>query len=82
MPEEVPGEYYLYINGGVISIDAYGDGIDSNGYVVMTGGTVTIDGSTSSRDGAVDHNGTFEMNGGILIGTNIDGMVSEGIDCW
>ncbi|NNL71270.1 MAG: carbohydrate-binding domain-containing protein, partial [Acidimicrobiia bacterium] len=42
---EIPGEYYLYINGGTISIDAYGDGIDSNGYVVMTGGTVTIDGS-------------------------------------
>ncbi|NNJ48674.1 MAG: carbohydrate-binding domain-containing protein [Acidimicrobiia bacterium] len=79
-PEEIPGEYYLYINGGTISIDAYGDGIDSNGYVVMTGGTVTIDGSTSSRDGALDHNGTFEMIGGIIIGTHIDGMTSEGIN--
>ncbi len=79
-PVETPGEYYLYINGGVISIDAYGDGIDSNGYVVMTGGTVIIDGSTSSRDSALDHNGTFEMNGGTLIGTNIDGMMSEGIN--
>ena len=80
MPVEVPGEYYLYINGGIISIDAYGDGIDSNGYVVMTGGTVTIDGSTSSRDGALDHNGTFEMMGGVIIGTHIDGMTSEGIN--
>jgi hypothetical protein len=79
-PEEIPGEYYLYINGGVISIDAYGDGIDANGYVVMTGGTVTIDGSTSSRDGALDHNGTFEMLGGVLVGTHIDGMTSEGIN--
>ena len=80
MPEEVPGEYYLYINGGSISIDAYGDGIDANGYVVMTGGTVTIDGSTSSRDGALDHNGTFEMIGGVIVGTHIDGMTSEGIN--
>ncbi|NNF11365.1 MAG: carbohydrate-binding domain-containing protein, partial [Acidimicrobiia bacterium] len=79
-PEEIPGEFYLYINGGTISIDAYGDGIDSNGYVVMTGGTVTIDGSTSSRDGALDHNGTFEMLGGVLVGTHIDGMTSEGIN--
>ena len=79
-PEETPGEYYLYINGGTISIDAYGDGIDSNGYVVMTGGTVTIDGSTSSRDGALDHNGTFEMIGGTVVGTHIDGMTSEGIN--
>lgn len=79
-PEEVPGEFYLYINGGIISIDAYGDGIDSNGYVVMTGGTVTIDGTTSSRDGALDHNGTFEMVGGVIVGTHIDGMTSEGIN--
>ena len=79
-PEEIPGEYYLYINGGTIAIDAYGDGIDANGYVVMTGGTVTIDGSTSSRDGALDHNGTFEMIGGVIIGTHIDGMTSEGIN--
>jgi hypothetical protein len=79
-PEEVPGDYYLYINGGVISIDAYGDGIDSNGYVIMTGGTVTIDGTTSSRDGALDHNGTFEMVGGVIVGTHIDGMTSEGIN--
>jgi hypothetical protein len=79
-PVETPGEYYLYINGGVISIDAYGDGIDSNGYVVMTGGVVTIDGSTSSRDGALDHNGTFTMEGGFIVGTHIGGMTSEGIN--
>jgi hypothetical protein len=80
MPEEVPGDYYLYINGGSVVIDAYGDGIDSNGYVYMTGGTVIINGSTSTRDSALDHNGTFDMSGGTLIGTNVDGMMSEGID--
>ena len=80
MPEEVPGDYYLYINGGTIVIDAYGDGIDSNGYVTMTDGTVIIHGSTSSRDSALDHNGTFEMTGGFIIGTNVDGMMSEGIN--
>lgn len=79
-PVETPGEYYLYINGGVIYINAGGDGIDSNGYITMNGGTVTIDGPTSGRDCSVDFNGSFDMNGGTLIGTAIDGMTSEAID--
>ncbi len=78
--EEVPGEYYIYINGGTVVIDADGDGIDSNGYVSMTGGTVVINGPNSGRDSAMDHNGTFDMSGGTLIGTNTDGQMSEGID--
>ena len=78
--EEVPGEYYIYVNGGTVVIDADGDGIDSNGYVSMTGGTVVINGPNSGRDSAMDHNGTFDMSGGTLIGTNTDGQMSEGID--
>ena len=78
--DETAGEYYLYINGGVIYINAGGDGIDSNGYITMEGGTVTIDGPTSGRDCAVDFNGSFDMNGGTLIGVTIDGMTSEAID--
>ncbi len=78
--EEVPGDYYIYINGGTIVIESDGDGIDSNGYVYMTGGTVIVNGPTSGRDSAVDHNGTFDMSGGTLIGTNTNGAMSEGID--
>jgi hypothetical protein len=82
---EVAGEYYIYINGGttVITIGsssaADGDGIDSNGSVVMTGGVVVINGPTDTRNSALDYNGTFEVSGGLIIGTNINGMNSEGV---
>lgn len=83
--DETAGDYYVYINGGttVITIEssstADGDGIDSNGHVVMTGGVVAINGPTDTRNSAVDSNGTFEVSGGLLIGTNINGRNSEGV---
>ncbi len=83
--DETAGEYYIYINGGttVITIEssdiADGDGIDSNGHVVMTGGVVAINGPTDTRNSAVDSNGTFDVSGGLLIGTNINGRNSEGV---
>ena len=82
---ETAGEYYLYINGGttVITITggngADGDGIDSNGHVVMTGGVVVVNGPTDTRNSAIDYNGTFTVSGGVLVGTNINGRNSEGI---
>ena len=78
--EETVGDYHIYLNGGTIVVDAIGDGIDSNGDVVMTGGTVVLSTATNGRDNAVDSNGTFEMLGGTLIGTNVDGRVSEGVE--
>ena len=83
---EVVGEHYVYINGGTISITTtgalaeQGDGIDANGHIVMTGGVVSISGATDTRNSALDYSGgTFEMQGGVLIGTNIDGRNSQGI---
>lgn len=59
---------YLEINGGNIYVNAEGDGIDVNGNMVMNGGIVQIDGTESSWDGTLDYDGTFEINGGILVG--------------
>ena len=80
------GDYYIYINGGTISItialdlSEQGDGIDANGHVVMTGGVVAVSGPTDTRNSAVDYSGgSFVMTGGLFIGTNIDGRNSEGI---
>ncbi len=44
------------------------DGIDVNGSMVMNGGTVQIDGTESGGDSALDYDGTFEINGGVLVG--------------
>jgi Carbohydrate-binding domain-containing protein Cthe_2159 len=80
------GDYYIYINGGTISITIaldlaeQGDGIDANGHVVMTGGIVAVSGPTDTRNSAVDYSGgSFVMTGGLFIGTNVDGRNSEGI---
>ena len=57
----------LTINGGIVYVDSAGDGIDSNGNIVMNGGTVVVMGPTSSMDAAIDYNGTFKITGGTLI---------------
>jgi len=67
------GNYYLYINGGYIVINANGDGIDANGAVTMTAGTVIINGPTSSMNGALDHN-SFKITGGFLLAAGSSGM--------
>ena len=67
-------DYYLYINGGYIVVDATGDGMDSNGSIVMTDGTVIINGPTSSQNGAIDYNSTFTISGGILLAAGSSGM--------
>lgn len=65
---------YLELNGGTIYVNANGDGIDVNGSMVMNGGVVQIDGTESGGDGALDYDGTFEINGGVLIGVGNGAM--------
>jgi hypothetical protein len=75
VPGDFPdsGNYYLYINGGYIVIDANGDGIDSNGSVVMTDGDVIVNGPTENMNGALDHV-SFRITGGFLIAAGSSGM--------
>ena len=64
---EVNTEHHIQINGGNISINAQGDGIDSNGSLVMDGGYVVVNGPSSGGDSAIDHDGLCLINGGTLI---------------
>jgi len=60
----------LIINGGFIVVNSSkGDGLDSNGNVEMTGGTVGVHGPQSQPEVGFDVNGTFNISGGLLIGT-------------
>ena len=64
----------ININGGYLTVNAEGDGIDSNGSINMKGGTAIVNGPTNSGNGALDYNGSFEATGGTLIAAGSSGM--------
>ncbi|MFZ5942247.1 MAG: carbohydrate-binding domain-containing protein [Bacteroidota bacterium] len=68
------GNYYCYINGGYIYIDARGDGIDIGGTINMTGGTVIVNGPTGNMDGAIDYDVAYKMTGGTMLAVGSSGM--------
>jgi len=65
----------LTISGGHLTVEAEGDGLDSNGSIVMTGGTVIVNGPTANKNGSLDYDGTFAMTGGFLVAAGSSGMV-------
>ncbi len=64
----------ITIIGGIVTIDAEGDGLDSNGNVKMSGGTVTVYGPTRGGNGALDYNGAFTLTGGTLVAAGTTDM--------
>lgn len=66
--------YYMEINGGLIVIHSEADGLDSNGSIVMNGGVVIIHGPTVDMEGAIDYDGLFTLNDGVLIAAGSAGM--------
>lgn len=71
-------QYQIIINGGTITVDAEGDGIDSNGNIFFKGGTVTVNGPTNGGNGALDYGDSSdcvcEISGGTLIAAGAMGM--------
>ncbi len=63
----------LYISGGVIRINAGGDGVDSNADIIMTGGELYVDGPTNAGNGAIDCF-SFDVSGGTVIAVGAAGM--------
>jgi hypothetical protein len=64
----------LNINGGNVTINSGGDGLDSNGSFYMTDGVVIVNGPTDDRNGYLDYDGIFEISGGLLIASGSAGM--------
>lgn len=69
-----PDDSFLSISGGLLVVNARGDGIDINGSIEMTGGTVLVSGPTNNANGALDYAGTFNISGGILVAAGSAGM--------
>lgn len=68
---------YIYINGGTITIDADGDGIDSNGSLYVSGGNVYINGTENNGDGSLDYDIDAQITGGTVIATGMSGMAQN-----
>lgn len=58
---------WLKIAGGILNVNAGGDGLDSNGSFYITGGETYVAGPTSGGNGLLDFGGTASITGGILI---------------
>ena len=57
----------IEITGGVLRIEAAGDGIDSNGSLTVTGGEIYVDGPVDGANGALDYAGSAVIRGGIVV---------------
>ena len=68
----------LIFNGGTVYVDAQGDGLDSNGSIIVNGGLIIVDGPTGSGNGSLDSGtetgGTITVNGGTLLAVGSTGM--------
>ena len=68
---------YLEVSGGLLYIEAEGDGFDSNGDGLISGGTVLVNGPTSGGNGVFDvgdNGNTLKVTGGIVIGAGTSDM--------
>ena len=70
-------ELYIKIAGGTLTVSADGDGLDSNGGLLVTGGTTIVYGPTGDGDSALDYDGSAIVSGGILAAIGSAGMVES-----
>ena len=64
---EQAGDVKIVIDGGTLTVDAEGDGLDANGSIEINGGTVVVNGPTSGANGALDYDDTATLNGGTVL---------------
>ena len=65
---------YIKITGGNTTINASGDGIDSNGSFLVTGGSLFVSGALTRGDAAIDYNGGAKIEGGTVVAVGGIGM--------
>ena len=73
---EDSAEYgYLQIDGGYIFVTtSSGDGLDSNGDMIINGGVVIVDGATLSSEDGLDFSKSAKINGGFVLTMTAGGM--------
>lgn len=64
--EESDPSLQIILEGGTLTIDAEGDGIDSNGTVSISGGSLVVNGSVRGGNGPLDAAGDITITGGTV----------------
>jgi len=67
----------LNISGGTLTIDAGGDGVDSNGSLNVSGGSVYVSGPTDNGNAALDSGTSSTITGGTVIAAGSSGMAEN-----
>ena len=67
-------DLFIKMIGGSVTVDAGGDGLDSNGNLIIEGGTVLVSGSANNGNGALDYEGTAKITGGTVVAAGMSGM--------
>ena len=63
----------INVSGGHVTVNAEGDGIDSNGVTTLSGGTLIVNGPSQGGNAALDTNGDLLLNGAtVLSGSTAD----------
>jgi len=61
------GDVKIVIDGGILTVDAEGDGLDANGSIEINGGTIVVNGPTSGANAALDYDDNGTLNGGTVL---------------
>lgn len=64
----------IVISGGILAVNASGDGIDANGTLEITGGNTTVCGPTQGDTATLDYDTSAVISGGSFVGTGASGM--------
>ena len=64
--EESDPSLQIILEGGALTVDAEGDGIDSNGTVTISGGSLVVNGSVHDGNGPLDATGDITITGGTV----------------
>ena len=70
--DHIPGA--LIITGGTLKVTAQGDGLDSNGDILIAGGETVVCGPTAADNGSIDYADTFQMVDGVIAISGNRGM--------
>lgn len=64
----------INIAGGTVTVNANGDGIDSNGTATLSGGTLVVNGPFTGGNASLDTNGDLLLNGATVTAGNSGDM--------